>query len=105
MLHIEPSQCSISDWFVRQLETHRSPTAHTSLLARAASPRRMLATPPVLGLGTMLQLLPFQCSNNTCQEVQLGSPQLFPAAHASLPARALTERRLLLYASMLGLAT
>src|SRR5260370_15035164 len=41
------------------------PTAQTSLVETAATPRR-LSFAPALGLGTTLQALPFQCSVSVC---------------------------------------
>src|SRR5688572_16308421 len=40
------------------------PTAQTFEEEMASTPLRMLIRFPVLGLGTMLQLVPFQCSIN-----------------------------------------
>src|SRR4029453_10422778 len=54
MVHAVPSQCS-----ARVLRLPAAPTAQTSFDAIAATPNKMLSPMP-FGLGTMLQLAPFQ---------------------------------------------
>src|SRR5438093_10858636 len=75
-LQVAPSQCMIS--VVSKLSI-RSPTAHTSSDARAATPNSRVANLPGLGLGTICHWVPSQCSMRLCE---LRSP-LYPTAHTS----------------------
>ena len=56
-----PSQCSASV-IVPPPSESVSPTAQTLLEERALTPYRWFVVTPGLGLGTMDQALPFQCS-------------------------------------------
>src|SRR6266700_5206833 len=59
-----PFQCSISVW-LRPLLVEWFPTAQRSLVEMAATPpRRKLSPDPTLGLETICQFVPFQCSIN-----------------------------------------
>src|ERR1041385_9245606 len=72
-----PPSCPVEpDWY--------QPTAQTSF---AATPSTAFKTLPLyvpgLGLGMMLQLVPFQCSVNVCKGIELGSAP-WPTAQMSL---------------------
>jgi hypothetical protein len=65
MLHVLPFQCSASVAYAGdEFPFALKPTAQTSLLATAATPRSALwvPLPGAFGVGTTLQLVPFQCS-------------------------------------------
>ena len=63
MLLLVPFQWSVSVWVVL-LASWNWPTAHTSFAETAVMAFSRLLPVPLLGLGTMVQLLPFQCSMN-----------------------------------------
>ena len=64
------------------------PTAHTSLADTAVTPFRAGSPDARLGLGTMLQAVPFQCS------ISVWVPE-YPTAHTSLADIAATPVKLL----------
>src|SRR5215471_17833267 len=57
------------------------PTAHALLPETAVMPRRLLAMPS-LGLGTLVQALPFQCSIRVFWPVLTLLAPVLPTAHA-----------------------
>src|SRR5262249_56183837 len=87
MLQAVPFQCSVSVWNTvpALVEIWKSPTAQTSLAEMAVTPLRWLFSVPSLGLGTIAQFLPFQCSMN----VWATKPEMIdPTAQTSLLATA-----------------
>src|SRR6266571_357080 len=85
-VQLVPSHCSIS------VPEPLSPTAHTSLLETAVTPRSPFCRPGPAGLVTMLQLVPSQCS------VRVWNTPLAlrksPTAQASVAEMAATADRL-----------
>ena len=77
-LHWMPSQCSTTGDPVNV-----PPTAQASLLESAVTPLRKAAKVPVAGLGTILQVLPFQCSISGSVGVLLPKALLVPTAQTS----------------------
>src|SRR5439155_4897493 len=76
-----------------------------SLEVLAETEARRLPSVPTLGLGTILQAVPFQCSTSVCPRNTLQSlpVQKPPTAQASLGVRASTLRRTLWNEPALGL--
>src|SRR5262249_19320466 len=93
-VQLEPSQCiARGDEKTGFRNEPTPPTAQTSPVATAATPQRSLSCdePPGLGLGTIVQRAPSQCSISVWSS---GLPSWFPSrptAHTSLAATALTE--------------
>src|SRR6266699_380362 len=100
VLHCLPFQCSM-----RVCETPLAleafPTAHTSLVATAAT--ACSSVPTVEGFFTTLHLWPLQCSISACPPPLVGRKE--PTAHTSLVATAATPRRLPSTMPVVGLAT
>src|SRR6266566_9009682 len=100
LFHCSPFQCSM-----RVCETPLAleafPTAHTSLVATAAT--ACSSVPTVEGFFTTLHLWPFQCSISACPPPLVGRKE--PTAHTSLVATAATPRRLPSTMPVVGLAT
>src|SRR5262249_35959469 len=82
IVQLLPSQCSIN-------AVPEVPTAHTSLLATAATPRSVLLVPSK-GVGTTCQLLPSKCSASDCGPRTVFTP---PTAQMSLAAIAAVLHR------------
>src|SRR5581483_5561267 len=81
---LAPFQCSTSGWFSPPLLN--CPTAQTSLLEIAATPKKRLNVPG-FAFGATLQVEPSQCWTSAWP------PELYPpTAHTSFAATALTSR-------------
>src|SRR6266571_2668528 len=81
MLQLVPSQCSIRVCASPQPVRAKVPTAQTSVVETATTPRRTLPVPAV-GLATTLHFFPSQCSMSACM-----SPLAVvnsPTAHTSV---------------------
>src|SRR5437773_6822451 len=71
-----------------------SPTAHTSLLAIAATAYRWFCGRKPFGLGMKVQAVPSQCSVRVCQG-SYGCPPVYdPTAHTSFGATPATPLRI-----------
>src|SRR5262249_44039588 len=102
-LQLVPFQCSASVCPVPVVLRNR-PTAHTSLAETAAAAARLLNPVLALGLGTVLQLVPFQCSISVCV-APLGPGRKSPTAQTSLPETTVTPFSWLFCVLAAGLGT
>src|SRR5690242_2248008 len=101
MLQLPPSQCSTRlVWAPVELEPN--PTAQISVGATTAMASRPAPLGPGVGLDTIVQFVPFQCSTSGTMPVGLGA---FPTAQTSLAATTATPLRELEPMPVLGPGT
>jgi hypothetical protein len=103
-----PFHCSIKVWPVPPLWLKLSlkPTVQQSAALRQATPERLLVCEVVLGVGTMDQALPFQCSIKVCcREVFPLGTVAVPTAQQSEASTQATPERLLACGLLLGVGT
>src|SRR5215472_7868329 len=103
-LQLVPFQCSIRVCVAPLALGRKSPTAQTSPAETAVTPFSSLFCVLALGLGTTLQLVPFQCSMRVWDGPKPETTKL-PTAHTSWAETAATASRMLSAPPGLGLGT